>query len=155
MSEPLTSTEAAARFNISYTRVTELCRSGHLASAHKARPASGGQRCWQIDPVELQRFLRENPREPNEGSLPEPWSPIVAPAREGEPTDLQLEVLAGEWWHDLVNMQLRPNGDLWTRWSDGERFIIRPDGEMDRFRYERIGFEYRQHERERNANAAA
>jgi len=154
MSEPVKSTEAAALFNIPYTLVTELCRTGQLTSAHKGKPADGGQTCWQIDPVELQRFLRNNPRRHYESSLLEPWSPRYRPAPPGEPTELQYEVLAGEWWHDLLNMHLRPNGDLWTRWSDGERFIVRPDGEMDQFRYERVGDAYRQQERERNANAA-
>ena len=154
MAELLNCTEAAAAFNIPYTLVTELCRSGRFRSAHKGKPVDGGQSCWQLEPADLERFLRENPRRHTGTNRPEPWSPRYRPARDGGPTELQYEVLARESWHRLLDMRLRENGDLWTRWSDGERFIIRPDGEMDQFRYERIGFKYREQERERHASYA-
>jgi len=147
MAERVTIMEAAARFRLSAWRLGELCRTSELKSARKERGASPGQACWWLDPEELRSFLRDN-AVARAAPLLEPWSPRYRPAAPGEPTELQLEVLAGEWWHDLVNMDLRENGDLWTRWSDGERFLIRPDGEMDQFRYERVGEQYRQQERQ-------
>lgn len=146
MAERVTIMQAAALFRLSAWRVADLCRSRELKTARKERGASPGQACWWLDPEELRHFLRKNPLH-RAGPLLEPWSPRYRPAPPGEPTELQLGVLASEWWHELVNMDLRPNGELWTRWSDGERFIIRPNGEMDQFRYERVGAAYRQQER--------
>jgi hypothetical protein len=147
MADPLTAVQATARFNISYSRLLDLCRAGELRSAHKAQGMHGGQACWQIDPDELKRFLGQRGPAYNAGSVPEPWSPRYRPAPPGEPTELQYAVLAGESWHDLLDMQMRDDGSLWTKWSDGERFIIRPDGELDKFTYVWVGARYRERER--------
>ena len=144
MDSLITVQEAIALFPVSEATITDLCRKGWLHSAHKARPATGGMACWWIDRAELRRYLYLHPPRPNDGR-PEPWTPRYRrPARAGEPTELQYQVLAGETWHDLVDLELRADGDLWTRWSDGERFLIHPNGELDAFRYERVGVAYLQ-----------
>lgn len=134
MAEPVTAVQAGRMCEISTAHVTELCRLGKLRSAHKAHSPMGGQRRWMLDPDELSAYLgkrqaRIGPR------LPEPWSPRYRKASPAHVTELQYGVLAGEWWHELLDMQLRANGDLWTKWSDGERFVILPNGELDDFRY--------------------
>ena len=153
MAERLTLTQASAAFNVSYSRLTVLCRQGTLRSAHKAKPSRGGQPCWHIDPIELAAFLGDRPRAYNEGSRPEAWSPRYRPAPPGEPTELQYQVLAAETWHELLDMQMREDGSLWTKWGDGEQFVIRPDGELDQFRYAWVGAAHRAHEREQHAVA--
>jgi len=147
MADPVTVMQAAALVNVRSTTIAAYCRDGELESAYKDIDPSGHNFCWWLDLADLRELLRSKGRQ-RFGELPEPWSPIVSPARDGEPTEVQLDVLAGEWWHDLLNMDLRENGDLWTRWSDGERFLIRPNGELDQFRYERVGEDYRQQERQ-------
>lgn len=71
-----------------------------------------------------------------------------APATLGEPTETQHRALAGERHHELLDMQLREDGTLWTKWLDGERFVILLDGEMDEFTYVWVGAAFHDHIRQ-------
>lgn len=153
MSRLITVQEACELYDVSEGHVTDLCRRGWLESAHKALPAFGGRECWWMDRWELRQVLRLYPLRRGE-CTPEPWSPSVPPAPAGQPTGLQLQVLAGERWHELTDIELRADGDLWTRWDDGERFIVHPDGETDQYRYEQIGVAYLRAQREAREEVA-
>lgn len=153
MADYISSSEAAAQFGILATTVAAYCREGKLPGAHKAHDPISNRTSWHLDPDELTAYLGTR-RNAGKVAADPPWSPRYRRARRGEPTDVQYSVLAGEWWHELLDMQVRPNGDLWTKWSDGERFVIHPDGELDEFDYVWTGAEYRERQREEMAIAS-
>ena len=153
MAEYITSGEAAAQFGIIAGTVAGYCRDGKLPSAYKAHDPISNRASWHLDPDELTAYLGTR-RNAGKVAADPPWTPRYRRARRGEPTDVQYSVLAGEWWHELLDMRLREDGSLWTKWSDGERFVIKPDGELDQFQYVRVGAEYQEYERKALAIAS-
>lgn len=134
-----TLTNVAREIGIGRKSLQNWCRAGKLKSAtkRKEQPHHRSKR-WHVDPDEARTYaqLHYDPsagRPRREESRP---VPEIEPAPDGGLTLLQQEVLAHEFGHELVDMQPVPGG-FKTWWSDGESFVIQPNGECTEFRYQK------------------
>jgi len=120
----------------SHCWLADQCRVGMITSARKTHPddGRGGMPGWIVDLDELYQIDIACHRQL---STNEPWSPVVAAAPEGELTEVQLSHLANESWHDLLDLQPEPGapGAIRLHWSDGESYILHPNGDTGGYRY--------------------
>jgi len=124
----------------SHCWISKQCCTGMIVNAHKQRPGDGrgGVPGWVVDLDELYQIDAACSRQQ---SPDDPWSPIVAPAPEGDLTDVQISHLANEHWHDLEDLQPDPviTGAVRVSWSDGESYTLHPDGETGDHRFAHAG----------------
>jgi hypothetical protein len=134
----VSTTKAARRYGLETWRVTDLCRRGQLTKTRQAIPDGQKRARWYCDLEELEEYLVRRGRPGRKFHQAEPWEPrLVHPPEPGQLSEIQLAAIAGEYWHELEDLQPVSGspGAVRATWSDGEAFTIYQNGETDAYTY--------------------
>ena len=118
--------------------VLYLARESKIATSRRLQKPGGKRMLWLLDQDEVLAYLKAHPRE-SVLYRPEAWSPTYQPAEPGHMTAIQASALANEDWHELTDIQPLDTGALHVKWSDGESFILQPNGDTNHYAYENEG----------------
>lgn len=114
-----------------YSRI----KHGRIQRAERIRRPGYRRATWLIDPDEAREHFDVHP--PKSYTIGGPAVAPVDPAPPGELTDVQHAIIASEHWHNLVDIQPDPStrGAARTWWSDGESYVLLPNGEQTGYSY--------------------
>lgn len=127
--------QVARELGVDRRLIYDRIKHGKIRQAEQILRPGYKRTTWLVDLDEAREHFEAHPL--RSYGYRGPAVPAAEPPPPGELTDVQHAVIASEDWHDLVDIQPDPSAQahIRTYWSDGESYILLPNGEQTGYSY--------------------